>query len=344
MCCSGAKMTLPSAHFANLPADILVNIAGWLPIKNNYLAGEPRTHIGRDRGNLSLVNKRTRKVMVSTILFRVLDMCRSSYAHLRELYYHPSWYQAVEMVTIRISVQPSSHLLHGHSVSAYDALLAKVLSRTIKLKKVTWKYWADDSVRQAYSGSLLTETMRALTALSTIRHIAADDMLTNADMYHTLGILQAWPGVSSLKSIYMASDFSNDWYEEPDLQAYLHIWEVIATFPNLDTVVVALRPKPLIGQALRDARLICRPLNLDGLTLDRVYHTRTEVVDSKLVARILGLCSRISNLTLDVYDLAWMPNDVDRRHSVRLPYLRSLRMTRATPHFRRSRIELCHRG
>ena len=310
-------MTLPHGHFAHLPAEIVVNIAGWLPAKNDFTAGEPQTHISRDRGNLSLVNRRTREIMVTTLLYRIYDLCFSSIEHLQELSHHTSWCQAIEVITIRTSVRPNARLLRGQSVHVYDESLASLLSRTTKVQKVMWKYRTDEEARESYPGCLLTETVRALTGLSTIRHIAADNIATNADFQQ------------SLKSIYVASDLSDGDYEGLDFQSYMHIWDIIATYPSLDTAFVALLPEPLSysEQTLRNAHLQCRPLNVRELLLERVYHARTDAEENNLVARILDQCPRIGRLSLDIHDLAWMPHKVDRAQSVRLPELRTLVLT-----------------
>ena len=98
-------LSVPKRTFADLPNEIIVAIARWLPCKDIKREGQARRHVPPDQASLSLLDTRTRAILVRHVLYERLNLKLATYEHLKELRDRPEWLSGVKDFRVCIAVR-----------------------------------------------------------------------------------------------------------------------------------------------------------------------------------------------------------------------------------------------
>lgn len=193
-----------------MPSEIIVRIAEWLPKKNlcppdedGFYPSRQKLRFSTDLGNFSLGNRRTRALLAEHVIFRQLDLSKTTFDQLQDLYDHREWLSGVWMLTCRVAVARDSHLHIGRSVAEYDALLASVVAKAKKVERITLNLTLSMRTSSAHlkPGIYLSKTVRAIAQLDSVTKLDVEGIQKTSDAYYALGVLQTWPKPGQIQQV-----------------------------------------------------------------------------------------------------------------------------------------------
>ena len=339
-----ASNVMMKRTFADLPDEVIVAIAGWLPGKDAERHGQPVRHQPPDLANFSLANKRVRRLLVAGLLYFRYDLTRASYEHLLELTSHEEWLASIRHIHLPMFLNVASDLHIGRSAHEYDLVLASIMARTHILTAITLDMLYSNQADVLKIVHLPT-TVRATTKVQTISKIVIHNLKHSLQHAHAfsflLGVLQTWSNAEAIKRLSFSSKILIDG------EAYIQLWQTVESFPCLKNVFFMMSVSDFGLDDLPRSAWLPRQNSLQVLNLKAVCGAADDDAAIELIIRMLGACPQLSRLTLDALDFIWLQQFKSLPHKICLPRLRilSLRVSsRRADHFKTTSIKALDRS
>ena len=330
---SSSSVSPRRCTFADLPSELIVRIAGWLPrkdlrrLKAGDVTPQPRRRISADLANLSVVNQRVRAVLAERVIFKRLDLTRTTYDGLKEILEHRDWLVNVVTNKLQVAVAAALNLYPGRTVYEYDALMADVIAKACKLNHIVLNLSSIGAETRFLAACrvYLTRTLRTISQSNRIDSINLDCARSTADYTYILGLLQSWPNAEKVRCL-PVSDTQQA--QGSKLHIFVHLWQTAASFPQLRDLYSCIDLLLPSGRFLDGSLLVLPSIStLRYLRLEAMYDTRDACVDAGTVlAQVLQACLQIETFSVDALDFLWLHQDSPARYEVHLPRLRALEL------------------
>ena len=319
-----AVLAVPTCRFNDLPDEIIVAIAQWLPLKDIRREEQPKRHLGADLARFSIVNKRVRILLAERVLFQEYDLTKASYEHLKDLSEYHEWLLGANQVRLPICIPYGSDLHIGRTPTEYDVAMADLISKLSNLTSVIlvlppWP--ATGTARPSEYEFRLQHMIRAASQLSSINTIEVENIDSTQNAHHVTylqGVLEVWPHADQITSLNLYS------HEELDGPPYLELLQTANSFSDL-------RTRTLLTQVEVDGLKHCPQISplpashaVRNLEIANICGSANDFVALNLTAQLLNSCSQLRILSMDALDFVWIHGSKDHPHGISLPDLRSL--------------------
>ena len=319
------KLSAPKRTFADLPDEIIVDIALWLPQKDHKRPGLPRRHLPPDLASFSLTDKRIRALLAERILFNESKLTLATYEHLKELSEHREWLHGARNIRLPIHTAYNSGRHPGRTAQEYDAMLASVIGKIERLNSVTFSVAPSADIDESdYPESYLTCSLRAVAKHEEIHAVVLN--LHNSVQEYEFGLaaafIQAWPEPEKLTGLGLSIT------DDLDAPLYIRLVKIIESFPKLERCVVWTN-KIAAGamQHLPQSFSCHRQTALRFLHLSATCAASADAIAIQIITGILRACPLLRKLDINFSDFLWVHESKSGPHGICLPLLQHLCLT-----------------